>query len=189
VFASETPTIGIGIHPGTILFRRDEMKIQVNSDKTIAVDTTLMRLVEAEVSRILGRFAIRLTRVEIHLSDIGDRKTGHAANRCLIEVRPAGARPLSTMAKSTKIESSVSQALGKMQRSLATFFGRTGRPVAVLSTAPLMTKKKTERCVTSGREKIIATEKVAVLKPAKLNARGPKKKGIYQARRKSWPSS
>jgi hypothetical protein len=85
------------------------MKIQVNSDKTIAVDTTLMRLVEAEVSRILGRFAIRLTRVEIHLSDIGDRKTGHAANRCLIEVRPAGARPLSTMAKSTKIESSVSQ--------------------------------------------------------------------------------
>ena len=46
------------------------MKIQVNSDKTIAVDAGLIRFIEGEVRRLLDRFAIRLTRVEIHLSDV-----------------------------------------------------------------------------------------------------------------------
>jgi hypothetical protein len=134
-------------------------------------------LVEAEVSRILGRFAIRLTRVEIHLSDIGDRKTGHAANRCLIEVRPAGARPLSTMAKSTKIESSVSQALGKMQRSLTTFFGRTGRPVAVLSTAPLMTKKENRKVRHLGQGKDHRNREGRGSEAGKAQRTGPKEEG------------
>ena len=67
------------------------MKIQVNSDKTIAVDASLTRYVEGEVGRVLGRFAVRLTRVEIHLSDIDNGKTGKADKRCLIEVRPMGA--------------------------------------------------------------------------------------------------
>ena len=60
------------------------MKIQVNSDKTIAVDASLTRFVEGEVDRVLGRFAARLTRVEIYLSDIDNRKTGKADKRCLI---------------------------------------------------------------------------------------------------------
>ena len=46
------------------------MTIQVNSDNTIAVDASLMRFVKGEVSRILGRFAKKLTRVEVHLSDV-----------------------------------------------------------------------------------------------------------------------
>ena len=104
------------------------MKIQVNSDKTIAVDASLTRFVEGEVSRVLGRFAIRLTRVEVHLSDVDNRKTGQADKRCLIEVRPAGARPLSASAKATKMASAIGEAMGKMQRSLTTFFGRRGRP-------------------------------------------------------------
>src|SRR6266849_7663369 len=106
------------------------MKIQVNSDKTIDVDSSMTRFVEGEVSRVLGRFAIRLTRVEVHLSDVDNRKTGQADKRCLIEVRPAGDRPLSVSAKATKTESAVGEALGKMQRSLTTFFGRRGRPAA-----------------------------------------------------------
>ena len=67
------------------------MKIQVNSDKTIAVDASLIRFVEGEVRRVLGRFAIMLTRVEIHLSDVDQRKRGQTDKRCLIEVRPTGA--------------------------------------------------------------------------------------------------
>ena len=50
------------------------MKIQINGDKTIAVDASLIRLVEGEVRRVLRRFAIRLTRVEIHLSDVDNGK-------------------------------------------------------------------------------------------------------------------
>jgi hypothetical protein len=79
------------------------MKIQVNSDKTITVDASLIRFVEGEVRRVLGRFAIRLTRAEIHLSDVDNRKRGQTDKRCLIEVRPTGARPLSASALATKM--------------------------------------------------------------------------------------
>jgi hypothetical protein len=52
------------------------MKIQVNSDQTIDIEAGLTHFVEGEVSRVLDRFAIRLTRVEVHLSDVDNRKTG-----------------------------------------------------------------------------------------------------------------
>ena len=79
------------------------MKIQVNSDKTIDVDASLTRLVEEEVSRVLERFAKRLTRAEVHLSDVDNRKTGKADKRCLLEVRPAGDRPMSASAIATTV--------------------------------------------------------------------------------------
>ncbi len=122
------------------------MKIQVNSDKTIAVDASLTRYVEGEVGRVLGRFAVRLTRVEIHLSDIDNGKTGKADKRCLIEVRPMGAQPLSASATATKMPSAIGEALGKMQRALTTFFGRKGRPASTIE-APV---SRAERCEKDG---------------------------------------
>jgi ribosome-associated translation inhibitor RaiA len=164
------------------------MKIQVNSDKTIAVDASLTRFVDDEVSRSLSRFAIKLTRVEVHLSDVDDRKTGQADKRCLVEVRPMGARPLSASAKATKMSSAIGEALAKMQRLLNTFFGRRGRPAVAVS-APLSEAEKTvARKITLGTGKTAAVIKVEVKKATKLSPRGPKKKGIYQARRKSWPA-
>ena len=48
------------------------MKVLVNSDNTIAKDTSLTRFVAGEVRRVLSRFDTRLTRVEVHLSDINN---------------------------------------------------------------------------------------------------------------------
>jgi ribosome-associated translation inhibitor RaiA len=164
------------------------MKIQVNSDKTIAVDTSLTHFVDDEVSRVLGRFTTKLTRVEVHLSDVDDRKTGQADKRCLVEVRPMGARPLSASAKATKMSSAIGEALAKMQRLLNSFFGRRGRPAVAVS-APISEPQKTgARKITLGTQKEPAAIKVEVEKATKLSPRGPKKKGIYQARRKSWPT-
>ncbi len=87
------------------------MKIQVNSDKTITVDARLTCFVEGEVSRVLGRFAKRLTRLEVHLSDVDNRKTGQADKRCLIEARPAGAPPRSASSKATEMASAIGEAL------------------------------------------------------------------------------
>lgn len=100
------------------------MKIQVNSDNTIAVDIRLTRFVKGEVNRVLDRFANRLTRVEIHLSDVDNMKTGKADKRCLVEVRPEGAKPRTASARATRLDSAVGQALRKMQRNLTTAFGR-----------------------------------------------------------------
>jgi Sigma 54 modulation protein / S30EA ribosomal protein len=118
------------------------MKIQINSDKTIAVDASLIRFVKGAVTRALSRFAIRLTRVEIHLSDVGHGKMGQSDKRCLIEVRPAGAGPLVVSAKAKKVSPAVGVALGKMQRSLTTFFGRMGRTLAAVP-VPVSRAKKT----------------------------------------------
>ena len=180
----------------------DETKIQVNSDQTIDVDATLTSFIEEEVGRILDRFTKRLTRIEVHLSDIDNRKTGKADKRCFIEVRPQGHRPLSATAKTTATEASVREAAGKMQRSLTAFFGRKGRPVALAKAAEPQTgnavaKKSSPPTGKNPGAKIAAkkstvtkspAEKMAGATPSKLHPRGPKKKGIYQARRKSLPT-
>ncbi|HEU5408704.1 MAG TPA: HPF/RaiA family ribosome-associated protein [Nitrospira sp.] len=158
------------------------MKILVNSDNTIAVDASLTRFVEGKVNRVLGRFAKKLTRVEVHLSDVDKRKTGQADKRCLIEVRPAGTRPLTASADATKMASSVGLAVGKVQRLLTTFFGRRGRPAATVSGSVSTATKTTIRA-----RKKTAVKKILAKKRSKLRPGGPKKKRIYQARRKSWP--
>jgi hypothetical protein len=81
------------------------------------------------------------------------------------------------------LAAAVGQALGKMQRSLTTFFGRRGRPAATIS-GPFSKGMKTSR----GAKKKAAVKKASVKKPTTLRPRGPKKKRIYQARRKSWPT-
>ena len=165
------------------------MKIQVNSDKTIAVDASMTSFVEGEVNRVLGRFAGRLTRVEVHLSDVDSKNSqGQADKRCLIEARPAGARPLSATALAPQLASAVGMAAGKMQRSLTTFFGRQGRPAAkqaAKKAAAPAVKKATPAKKTAAKAAKKVVAKKAVVK--KLSPRGPKKKGIYQARRKAWP--
>lgn len=166
------------------------MKIQVNSDRTIEVNADLTRLVEDEVNRALARFATKLTRVEVHLSDVDNLKTGKPDKRCVIEVRPAGNRPRSATALATATDAAVRQALGKMQRLLTTFFGRKGRPATEIS-APVATSKKAA-AKKSAKARPTATKraakKTAAKKSTRLSPRGAKKKGIYQARRKSWPS-
>ncbi|MEO8125707.1 MAG: HPF/RaiA family ribosome-associated protein [Bryobacteraceae bacterium] len=176
------------------------MKVQINSDKTVAVDDSLIAFVEGEVNRVLDRFVLKLTRVEVHLSDVDNRKTGQADKRCMVEARPAGARPLSATAKSTRLASAVGDALGKMQRSLDTFFGRKGRrAVTVLASVPPAKKTAVKKAATKkAATKKAAVKKAAVKKAAIKKAavktaeapasRGPKKKRIYQARRKPWPS-
>lgn len=176
------------------------MKIQVNSDKTIAVDASLTKFVEGEVKRVLGRFAGRLTRVEIHLNDVDNKKSGQADKRCLVEARPAGDRPLSASAKTTHVATAVAGALGKMQRSLTTFFGKKGKS-AVAEVAPIAPVSKAapkKKAVKKAAAKKVAAKKAAAKKqPAKKAApvespaeaaHDPKKKPIYQARRKSWPT-
>jgi ribosome-associated translation inhibitor RaiA len=168
------------------------MKIQVNSDRSISVNASLTRYVKGELTRVLRRFAGRLTRVEVHLSDVNSWKPGQADKRCLIEARPAGARPLTTSAKASSLASAVGEAAGKMKRLLSSFIGRKGRIVATIA-VPVSTsgntkvKKGGARESSLGRRRRTSARRTATKKPRKLSPRGPKKKWIYQARRKPWP--
>jgi len=164
------------------------MNIQVNSDRTIDVDANLTARVKEDATRILDRFETKLTRVEIHLSDIDNQKSGRADKRCLVEVRPAGENPLTASATTATTESAVDQALRKMQRSLTTFFGRKGRPATEVAAPVSNPKKSTAAKPAPTAKKKSPTKKAAAKKPTKLSPRGPKKKQIFQARRKNQPS-
>jgi len=186
------------------------MQIQVNSDKTVTVDASLTGFVKSETQRILATLAAKVTRVEVHLSDVNGRKAGPADKRCVVEARPAGARPLSTSATAKKLDAAVGQALRKMQRALRSFFGRHGR-ASTGSAEPSPRRKKaparasaqaaeraTARRTTSTRTTPKAAKAAKRARPAAkakpaakaapaAEGRGPKKTPIFQARRKAWP--
>ncbi len=211
------------------------MKIQINSDKNVAMDAEASRFVRGEANRALSRFKSKLTRVEFHLSDVNSHKFGKRDKRCVIEVRPAGHRPLAIRVASPNVRSAVRAALTKLRSALETFFGRLDKqrtiargprfglaiahangtkPAAKKAIArrvkaaasarkkPAVHAKRAKRVVA---KKIVArrivarkvaakrtvAKKAVVRKVARKRiaaaARRPKKKAIYQARRKSWP--
>ncbi len=210
------------------------MKIQINSDKQIAVNPQLLSSVEAEVKGALERFERQLTRVEIHLSDLNGNKPGIVDKRCLLEVRPAGKPPVSVDQKAATVGQAVKGAAGKMKRLLQTSFGKAahqtsraslgagkrtmrsagklqklGRIEATLSEISQQSSEESpqfEKHVKAATEALHkarllieanvqkaderAPAKVAVTKRSarvSVDGRSPKKKGIYRARRKSWP--
>lgn len=153
------------------------MKIQVNSDNTVAVDASMTRFVKSEVLRVLGRFAPKVTRVEVHLSDIDKKKSGPSDKRCLVEVRPAGSDPRSASANNDKLAIAIDQALKKVQRSLTTLFGKQGWTPVEMEGLLLRPKKKATR-----KKAAAVTKKKAVAKK-KRSPQGPKMKQVFRARR------
>ena len=100
------------------------MRIQLNSDKNIAVDARLTQFVEHEVNGGLKGFLNRLTRVEVFLSDVNSHKPGLHDKRCVIEARPARHRPLVASNQAKTVKDATKGALTKLRSSLQTFFGR-----------------------------------------------------------------
>jgi len=102
------------------------MQIQVNTDRNIQGDATLLRSVEGIVSHALARFAEELTRVEVHLSDINAAKGGRDI-RCVIEVRFSGMQPLTVDGLADDVDRAVRDVVGKAERALETRIGKLGR--------------------------------------------------------------
>jgi ribosome-associated translation inhibitor RaiA len=148
------------------------MTLQVNSDKTVAVDTRTKTFVQGEVDRILKTYTARLTRVEVHLSDVNSRKSGPADKRCVVEARVAGARPLSTSATANAVPAAIGQALRKMQRSLRSFFGRHGWSAAAPGRARTIASVKAGAAPPAAASRPAAARKAA---PTDPKAKRPKK--------------
>ncbi len=99
------------------------MQVQVNTDNATEGRERLVESVEATVRDHLSRFSDRLSRVEIHLSDVnGDR--GGQDKRCVIEVRPNGLDPLVATDQADTIAGAVSGAIGKSVAVLDRTFGK-----------------------------------------------------------------
>jgi hypothetical protein len=71
----------------------------------------------------LSRYTSRLTRVEVHLSNVNGPKGGPDA-RCTLEARPAGRQPVTVTNDALTADAAVKGAVEKMGRLLDTAFGR-----------------------------------------------------------------
>lgn len=104
------------------------MLIQVNTDSQTHGTADLTRTVEALLADKLGRFATRITRAEVHLTDEnGTERTGGNDKRCMIEVRLAGMDPISATDHGASHDSALRGATNKMQSQLETIVGKLGR--------------------------------------------------------------
>ncbi len=94
------------------------MQIQYNFANVDQSDA-LERHVEEQLEGAIGRFADRLTRVEVHISDENSpSKHGSADKRCLLEARPAGLKPVTVEERSDDLYAAVKGAVGKLERVL-----------------------------------------------------------------------
>jgi sigma 54 modulation/S30EA-like ribosomal protein len=172
------------------------VRIQINSDKNIAVDTRIANLIEGEAKRALKRFAGKLTRVEFHLSDVNAKKFGTHDKRCLVEVRPAGHRPLAVSNAAATVEAAVGGVLIKLRSALQTLFGRTAErrrqdaPAPIRKARTLVEPKRprgNKKAAAAGAAAATTAAQTGDLENAGVSERGPKKKRIYRARREAWP--
>jgi len=104
------------------------MLIQVNTDSKTHGTADLTQSVQALIEDKLGRFADRITRAEVHLTDENStEKTGGNDKRCMIEVRMSGMNPISATDRGASHDIALRGAANKMQSQLDTIVGKLGR--------------------------------------------------------------
>ena len=67
------------------------MQIEISTDSNIEGREKLATYVKGVVESALNRFSDRITRVEVHLSDVNSYKGSEDGIRCVMEARTRGA--------------------------------------------------------------------------------------------------
>jgi len=99
------------------------MKIQINTDNNIEGGDELNQQTQAAVESALERFAQRITRVEVHLSDENSQKGG-IDKRCVMEARLEGMQPVAVTDQAENMEQAVNGAAEKLEKLLDHELGR-----------------------------------------------------------------
>jgi len=100
------------------------MKIQLNTDSHIVGSEALTAEVEKKLTSALNRFSERITRIEVHLSDLNSAKTGVNDKRCVIEARVVGLNPISVSHQAPTLALAVDGGREKMANALDAAFGK-----------------------------------------------------------------
>ncbi len=105
------------------------MQIQINTDHNIDGHARLQQYAEDAIATALARFDERVTRVEVHLSDVnGTGKGGKDDHRCLLEARMANLQPVTTTHSAATREEALDGALDKLERVIDSTLGRIFDP-------------------------------------------------------------
>lgn len=100
------------------------MQIQVHTDSSVEGSQGLTTHVSEVVTKSLGRFADRVTRVEVHLSDDNKGKSGPDDQRCMMEARLAGLPPTAVTHHAGTLNEAVDGAVDKLKRAIENTLGR-----------------------------------------------------------------
>ena len=103
------------------------MDIQFNTDSSVMGTENVAERIEAQLRQRLGRFAERLTRLEVHVGDENARKGGGDDKRCTIEARPRGGEPVTVTAYAGDVDAAAREAGSKMATLLERHFGKADR--------------------------------------------------------------
>jgi len=100
------------------------MTIQVNTDNHIDGSERMNEYVSERIEDGLKHYVDKITRVEVHVSDLNADKGGADDIQCKIEVRMSGQDPILTESKDATEEDALNGALHKMQATLRTVVGK-----------------------------------------------------------------
>src|SRR3546814_2527830 len=80
------------------------MQIFIHTDRNIALTDAQREGFEQVLAGAVDRFDARLTRIEVHLSDVNSTRGGVSDKRCVLETRPAGRQPFAVEHQAATIE-------------------------------------------------------------------------------------
>jgi ribosome-associated translation inhibitor RaiA len=99
--------------------------VQVHTSPDVEGGERLSTEVEALVASAVGRFADRISRVQVHLGDQNSSaKGGSNDKRCMMEARIDGASPVAVTELAATIEQALNGAADKLERSIDSHLGR-----------------------------------------------------------------
>ncbi|MBX3323346.1 MAG: HPF/RaiA family ribosome-associated protein [Phycisphaeraceae bacterium] len=99
------------------------MQVQVNF-ADVKGSESLEQHIREELERSIGRYATRITRVEVHVSDHNGVKHSPNDKRCLMEARPAGHEPFVIEHHGDDFFAVVSVGADKLERVLSKHFDK-----------------------------------------------------------------
>jgi ribosome-associated translation inhibitor RaiA len=100
------------------------MKIQFNTDKTVAGDKDQQIYFSELIEKKLDRFQSHITRIEVHVSDVNGKKEGPNDIQCVLEVRMQNRTPLAVTCEANTTKNAVSGAIDKAKASMDTILGK-----------------------------------------------------------------
>ncbi|KPQ32167.1 MAG: Sigma 54 modulation protein / S30EA ribosomal protein [Porphyrobacter sp. HL-46] len=103
------------------------MQFQFNTDSSVMGTENVAERIEEQVRHRLARFEDRLTRIEVHVTDVNGRKHGGDDKHCTIEARPRGGRPISVTGKAAEVDAAARIAANTMAERLERVFGKAER--------------------------------------------------------------